>query len=150
MKIVIGCDHAAPEYREMIKEELLAAGHEVIDLGVQAGEKADYPDVAEKAGRLVADGTCEKGILICGTGVGMSIAANKIPGVRAACCSDLSSARLCRAHNDANVLCFGQRIVGSEVAKELVEVFLRTPFEGGRHARRVDKIRALDGGRHDA
>ena len=150
MKIVIGCDHAAPEYREMIKEELLAAGHEVIDLGVKAGEKADYPDVAEKAGRLVADGTCEKGILICGTGVGMSIAANKIPGVRAACCSDLSSARLCRAHNDANVLCFGQRIVGSEVAKELVEVFLRTPFEGGRHARRVDKIRALDGVRHDA
>jgi len=148
MKIVIGCDHAAPEYREMIKEELLAAGHEVVDLGVRAGEKADYPDVAAKAGRLVADGTCERGILICGTGIGMSIAANKIPGVRAACCSDPTSARLCRSHNDANVLCFGQRIVGSETAKELVEVFLRTSFEGGRHERRVGKISALDGERH--
>ena len=150
MKIVIGCDHAAPEYREMIKEELLAAGHEVVDLGVEKGEKADYPDIAEKGARLVASGACERGILICGTGIGMSIAANKIPGVRAACLSDPTSARLCRAHNDANILCFGQRIVGSETAKELVAVFLSTPFEGGRHAGRVMKINALDGEKHGA
>ncbi|MBR5743534.1 MAG: RpiB/LacA/LacB family sugar-phosphate isomerase, partial [Clostridia bacterium] len=100
--------------------------------------------------RMVSSGECERGVLICGTGIGMSIAANKIPGVRAAACSDPTSARLCRAHNDANVLCFGQRVVGSEVAKELVKVFLETPFEGGRHARRVAKIDALDGESHGA
>ena len=145
MKIAIGCDHAACEYKVMVREYLLENGYEVVDEGIEKGEKADYPDIAEKVGLRVASGECEKGILICGTGIGMSIAANKVNGVRAAVVSDPYSARLCRAHNDANILCFGQRVVGSEVALELVKAFLATEHEGGRHAGRVAKIMAIEG-----
>ena len=116
-----------------------------VSCGIEKGEKADYPDIAEKVGKLVASGECEKGVLICGTGIGMSIAANKVNGVRAAVVSDPYSARLCRAHNDANILCFGQRVVGSEVALELVKAFFATEHEGGRHAGRVAKIMAIEG-----
>lgn len=145
MKIAMGCDHAAVEYKNQIRDLLRAQGHEVTDVGIEAGEKADYPDIAEKVGGLVAGGTAEKGILICGTGVGMSIAANKVHGVRAAVVSEAYSAKLCRQHNDANILCFGQRVVGIEVALELVKVFLETEHEGGRHAGRVEKIMAIEG-----
>ncbi len=145
MKIAIGCDHAACEYKVMVREYLLENGYEVVDEGIEKGEKADYPDIAEKVGKLVASGECEKGVLICGTGIGMSIAANKVNGVRAAVVSDPYSARLCRAHNDANILCFGQRVVGSEVALELVKAFFATEHEGGRHAGRVAKIMAIEG-----
>ena len=145
MKIAIGCDHAACEYKVMVREYLLGNGYEVVDEGIEKGEKADYPDIAEKVGLRVASGECVKGILICGTGIGMSIAANKVNGVRAAVVSDPYSARLCRAHNDANILCFGQRVVGSEVALELVKTFLAAEHEGGRHAGRVAKIMAIEG-----
>ena len=145
MKIAMGCDHAAVEYKNQIRDLLRAQGHEVTDVGIEAGEKADYPDIAEKVGGLVAGGTAEKGILICGTGVGMSIAANKVNGIRAAVVSEAYSAKLCRQHNDANILCFGQRVLGIEVALELVKVFLETKHEGGRHAGRVDNIMAIEG-----
>jgi len=144
MKISIGCDHAAVAYKNMIRDSLREQGHEVFDMGIEAGEKADYPDIAEKVSREVSVGRCERGILICGTGIGMSIAANKVRGIRAAVVSDPVSARLCREHNDANVLCFGERIVGSVMAEELVKVFLSTDFLGDRHQRRVDKIIALE------
>lgn len=144
MKIAIGCDHAACEYKAMVKDYLLENGYEVVDEGIEKGEKADYPDIAEQVGQRVASGECEKGILICGTGIGMSIAANKVDGVRAAAVSEPYSARLCRAHNDANILCFGQRVVGSEVALELVKAFLSTAHEGGRHTGRVAKIMAIE------
>lgn len=144
MKIAMGCDHAAVEYKNQIRDLLRSQGHCVTDVGIEAGEKADYPDIAEKVGLLVADNQAEKGILICGTGIGMSIAANKVRGVRAAVVSDSYSARLCRMHNDANILCFGQRVVGIEVAMELVRVFLETDHEGGRHAGRVEKIMAIE------
>jgi len=144
MKISIGCDHAAVAYKNMIRDSLREQGHEVLDLGIEYGEKADYPDIAEKVSLEVSEDRCERGILICGTGIGMSIAANKVKGIRAAAVSDPVSARLCREHNDANVLCFGERIVGSVMAEELVRVFLSTDFLGERHQRRVEKIIALE------
>ena len=131
MKIAIGCDHAGPELKAEILAHLDEKGVEYTDFGIQAGEKVDYPDK-------------EMGILICGTGIGMSMSANKIKGIRAACCSDYFSAKYTRAHNDANVLCIGARVLGAGLAIELVDVFLETEFEGGRHQRRVDKISELE------
>ena len=138
MKIVIGCDHAALTLKDAVKAHLLELGHEVKDFGIyQAGEKCDYPEKAAEVARYLRDGNAERGILICGTGVGMSIAANKVKGIRCALCSDSLSAEMTRRHNDANIIAMGAGIVGPNLARRMVEVFLNTEFEGGRHARRV-------------
>ncbi|MBR1563407.1 MAG: ribose 5-phosphate isomerase B [Ruminococcus sp.] len=145
MKIAIGNDHAAPELKLAVKAHLEEKGFEVIDKGCAVGEKCDYPDAAAAVCREITEGGCELGILICGTGLGMSYAANKIKGIRAACCSDYFSARLSREHNNANVLCFGARVVGEGTALDLVDIFVDTPFSGDeRHQRRIDKITALE------
>lgn len=147
--IAIGCDHAALTLKEAVKAHLIEKGLEVKDFGIyEAGEKCDYPDMAGRVTRFVREGGAERGILICGTGVGMSIAANKVRGIRACCCSDVFSARMCRRHNDANILTFGERVVGQGLALELVDAFLSEEFEGGRHARRVDLITALEEEEH--
>lgn len=142
--IAIGNDHAAPRLKMQILEFLDEKGIEYKDFGCAEGEKCDYPVKAKEVCDAIISGECDKGILICGTGVGMAISANKIKGIRAAACSDYFSAKYTRAHNDANVLCFGERVVGAGLACELVDVFLNTEFEGGRHQRRVDLIKALE------
>ena len=142
--IGIGNDHAAIELKEAICEHLRERNIEFRDYGIRHGEKIDYPDMAEMVCRDVVSGKLEKAILLCGTGVGISISANKIDGIRACCCSDAFSAKYTRLHNDANVLCMGGRVVGPGLACELADVFLDTGFEGGRHQRRVDKITALE------
>lgn len=142
--IAIGNDHAAVSLKKAVCEYLDSKGIIYKDFGCGEGEKCDYPDKAKEVCEAVTSGEYEKAILICGTGVGMSMAANKIKGIRAACCSDYFSVKFTRLHNDANVLCFGERVVGAGLATELVEVFLSTEFEGGRHATRVDKISALE------
>lgn len=143
--IAIGCDHAGLELKNEVIKFLEESGISYEDVGTYTKDSCDYPVFAEKVARAVQSGKAEKGILICGTGLGMSYAANKVKGIRAACLSDSASARLARQHNDANVLCFGQNIVGKAVALELVKIFLETEFEGGRHERRValiDEIKA--------
>ena len=137
MKIAFGNDHAAGELKPLLLELIGELGHEVIDVGVAAGEAVDYPIPGEKVGRLVA---C-KGVLVCGTGVGISLAANKVKGIRAAACSDTATARLIREHNNANVIAIGARIVGAELAKDIVKAFLTTDFSGDeRHVRRISLI----------
>ncbi len=142
--IGIGNDHAAVELKLAICEHLKERGIEFKDYGIGEGEKIDYPDAAEMVCRDVVSGKLEKAILLCGTGIGISIAANKIKGIRACACSDAFSAKYTRLHNDANALCLGGRVVGPGLACELVDIFLDTEFEGGRHQRRVDKITALE------
>ena len=145
VRISIGADHAGYELKESIKRALAARGVAVDDVGTYSGDSVDYPDyAAEVAGRVVS-GESDRGILVCGTGIGMAMAANKIDGVRAAPVHDAASARLAREHNDANVLTLGARLTQTDLALELVRIFLDTPFEGGRHQRRVDKITALEG-----
>ena len=144
MKIAIGNDHAAVELREVITEYLKELGHEVTNYGAAAGEKCDYPTVGQKVGEVVAAGQYDCGILICGTGVGISIAANKVKGIRAAVCSDTATARLVKQHNNANILAFGARIVGTELAKDIVKAYLDAQFEGGRHQRRIDMISDIE------
>lgn len=144
MKIAIGNDHSAVELKNIIKELVIEKGYEVIDLGTNSTESCDYPLYGEKVGRAVAEGEADLGIAICGTGLGISLAANKVKGVRACVCSEPYTARMSRLHNNANVLCFGARVVGSELAKMITEVWLDTEFEGGRHQRRVDLIMAIE------
>lgn len=144
MKIAVACDHAGTDVKDRLAAQLAKAGHQVDDCGCQGGDSVDYPDYAEAVSRKVAAGQVERGILICGTGIGMSIAANKVPGVRAAKVNDPEEARLSRAHNDANVICVGARVLDPSVLDATVEAFLSGTFEGGRHARRVGKINALD------
>lgn len=144
MKIAIGNDHAAVELKHHIMKYLQDAGHEVQDFGVDAGERADYPCQAEKVAKAIASGAAERGIVICGTGIGISIAANKVHGIRCACVSEPVSARLCRAHNNCNMIAFGERIVGKQMAEGIVDAFLETEAEGGRHANRVDLIMKLE------
>ena len=145
MKIAIGNDHAAPELKLSVKAHLEERGFTVVDMGCAPGERCDYPDTAADVCRKVVSGECELGILICGTGLGMSYAANKVKGIRAACCSDYFSARLSREHNNANVLCFGARVVGEGMALDLADIFVDTPFSGDeRHQRRLDKITAIE------
>ena len=144
MKVAIGADHAGYRLKEHLRACLLGWGHDVIDLGTTSTESVDYPDFGAAVGRAVAEGRAERGVAICGSGIGISIAANKVPGVRAALVQDPLAARLSREHNDANVVCFGERLVGIALAEAALEVFLMTPFSGGRHAGRVDKLRALD------
>ena len=143
--IAIGCDHAALDFKKSIIEHLTANGYEVQDEGCYSSESADYPDYAKKVADAVASGACEKGILICGTGIGMSIAANKVKGIRCALCSDTFSARATREHNDANVLALGERVIGQGLALDIVDMFLRTPFSGdARHVRRIAKISQME------
>lgn len=144
MKIVIGNDHAAYEMKFVIKKYLEDKGYEVINVGCDTADRVDYPDYAEKVGNAVISGEADLGIAICGTGVGMSIAANKIKGIRAVVCSEPYSAKLSRMHNNANVLCFGARVVGEELAKMIVDEWLAAEFLGERHAERVNKITALE------
>ena len=144
MKLAIGNDHVAVEMKKEIKKYLEDKGIEVIDVGTNSTESFNYPISGYKVGKMVASGEVDGGVLICGTGVGMAIAANKVKGIRACCCSDTFSARMTRAHNDANILTFGERVVGQGLAMELVDAFLTTEFEGGRHQRRVDLITKLE------
>ena len=143
-KIIIGCDHAAPELKNTVRDHLIARGFDVEDVGVHTTASCHYPDIARKVCSKIQSGEREMGILICGTGIGMSMAANKHTGIRAACCSDTFSARLTRAHNDANVLCFGARVVGAGLALELVDAFVNTAFEGGKHQTRVDMVMQIE------
>ena len=140
MKIAVGADHAGVELKERLARNLERQGHEVLDLGTKGSDSVDYPDFAGAVAGAVREGRAERGLLVCGTGIGMSIRANREPGVRAAKCNDPFEARMARAHNDANVLCLGARVVDASVAEELVTLFLATPFEGGRHALRVAKM----------
>ncbi len=143
MKIALGADHAGFELKEKIKEFLQDAGHEVLDLGCHSTESVDYPVYGAKVAKAVLQGEAERGILVCGTGLGMSMVANRFPGIRAALCHELFTARMSRLHNDANVLVLGGRVIGDVLALEMVKVFLETPFEGGRHLRRVNQIDEL-------
>jgi ribose 5-phosphate isomerase B len=144
MRVAIGCDHAAVTLKDALVRELSSAGLQMQDEGTFTGDSVDYPDFAARVARLVASGAADRGIVLCGSGIGVSIAANKIHGVRASLCHDVTTARLARQHNDANVLCLGARTTGSVVAADVVHAWLDTEFEGGRHARRVDKISALE------
>jgi ribose 5-phosphate isomerase B len=143
-RIVFGSDHAGLALRAEAVRVAREAGFEVEDLGPFPGESVDYPDYAARVGAAVAAGSARLGVLVCGTGIGMSIAANKLKGIRAAHCTTEYEARMARAHNDANVLCVGERVIGLGLGGAVVAAFLAQPFEGGRHQRRVDKISALD------
>ena len=144
MRIAIGCDHGGIVLKPAVTQYLRSQGHEVVDFGSYDGERVDYPVYAEKVAKAVASGDCAKGVLLCGTGIGMSIAANKVKGIRAAVLSDEFSAAACSAHNDANILCLGGRVVSPEKAVKLTDLWLSTPFEGDRHLRRLAMIAALD------
>ncbi len=144
MKLAVGMDHAAFALKEELLSFLRALGHTVVDKGTCDASSCDYPDFAAAVARAVASGECDRGVLLCGTGIGMSIAANKIPGIRAALVGDEKSAELSRQHNDANVFCAGARLHPTLRIAELLKIWLSTPFEGGRHQRRVDKISALE------
>ena len=142
--VVFGADHGGFELKGVLIEQAKEMGYRALDAGIFTPDAADYPDNAEKAARIMLAGRADKAVLICGTGVGISISANKIPGVRCALCSDVTSARLSREHNDANALALGGRIVGAELAKDILRAFLCTGFLGGRHELRVNKIMALE------
>ncbi|MBM6948778.1 ribose 5-phosphate isomerase B [Mordavella massiliensis] len=143
MKIGIGNDHSAVEMKQEVMKFLQDLGYEVVNYGTDSTESCDYPVYGEKVGRAVAAGDVDLGILICGTGVGISLAANKVKGVRAVVCSEPYSARLSRQHNNTNILAFGARVIGIELAKMIIEEWLNAEFEGGRHQRRVDMIMAI-------
>ena len=145
MKIVIGCDHAGYNIKNAVAKHVEEKGYEVVDVGTYSTDSCHYPVYASAACKKILEGECQLGILICGTGIGMSIAANKHKGIRAACCSDTFSARLTREHNDANILCFGERVIGAGLACELVDAFLDAEFMGGKHATRVDMFMAFEG-----
>ncbi|MBX2800278.1 MAG: ribose 5-phosphate isomerase B [Myxococcales bacterium] len=140
MKVAVGSDHAGLSLKAEVIGHLQALGHEVHDVGTHGSESVDYPDFGRQVASMVADGGAERGVLVCGTGQGMAMAANKIPNVRAAVVSDTFSARMAMLHNDARVLCLGERVVGAGLALQLVDAWLGETFEGGRHARRVGKI----------
>jgi len=141
---VVACDHAAVAAKRIVIDALRNYGVSAEDLGVEEGVSVDYPDYAVKVASEVSAGRADWGVLLCGTGIGMSIAANKLPGVRAALVHDVTTARMARAHNDANVLVLGGGLLGDRLLRDVVQVWVETEFEGGRHARRVDKINALD------
>lgn len=143
-KIIIGCDHGALNLKAAVIAHLKDKGIEVEDVGTYTAASCNYPDYAHKVCEKVQDGTYELGILCCGTGIGMSMAANKHKGIRAAACENCFSARMTRAHNNANVLCMGERVIGPGLACDIVDLFISTDFEGGRHAVRVGMIDALD------
>ncbi len=144
MKIAIGCDHGGLEHKNAIIAHLKERGFEVVNFGTDTLDSVDYPDIAVKVCNAVVNHECERGILVCGTGIGMSIAANKVKGIRAAALSDHYSAKYTRLHNDANILCLGGRVIGIGTALELTDIFTDTQYEGGRHQKRLDKIAALE------
>ena len=144
MKISIGSDHGAFTMKEHLKQYLTEQGHQVVDCGTYSTDSCDYADFAKAAAQLVASGECDRGIVMCTTGVGISIAANKVRGIRCALCSEPYSAEMTRRHNDANMLAMGGALIGPNMADRIVDVFLNTEFEGGRHARRVGKIMAIE------
>ena len=144
MKIVVGSDHAAYELKEAIKEKLLNEGHEVIDVGCDSTESVDYPKYGHAVGRTVASGEAERGIAVCGSGIGISIACNKVPGIRAALCTSVEMAEMCRRHNNANVVCMGARMISQELAFDIIDTWMTTDFEGGKHLRRINEIEDLD------
>lgn len=145
MKIALGSDHGGYALKCDIIQLLEKLGHEYKDFGCYSTESCDYPDFGEAVGRAVASGECERGIVICGTGIGISISANKVHGIRAALCGDCFSAEMTRRHNDANILALGERVTGPGLALKICDIFLDTPFDGGRHARRVEKMMAIEG-----
>jgi ribose 5-phosphate isomerase B len=141
LKVAIGCDHGGLDLKDTVKAVLIKLGHEIDDQGCNSPESVDYPNFANAVSSLVKDGTCERGILICGTGIGMSMAANRIPGIRAALCHEMFSARMSREHNDANILCIGARVTGHGLAAEIVRTWMTTDFAGGRHQRRIEMFK---------
>jgi ribose 5-phosphate isomerase B len=143
-RIAIGSDHAGYDLKQHLISILTAGGHEAVDLGTDSTEPCDYPPICAAVGRRVRDGDADIGIVLGGSGQGEQLSANKVHGVRAALCNDLFTARLARAHNDANVLSMGARVVGTGLAEEILSTFLATPFEGGRHARRVEQVMAIE------
>ena len=145
MKIAIGCDHGGLEHKNAIAEHLKELGYKVEDFGIYEQVSVDYPQIAKKVCQSIQKGDNKLGILVCGTGIGMSIAANKFKGIRAAACSEHFSAKYTRLHNNSNVLCLGGRVIGVGTAVELAELFVKTEFEGGRHQRRVDMITDIEG-----
>ncbi len=149
MKIAIGADHAGFTLKDQVRDALRQAGHEVIDAGANSADSTDYPDYAAAVAKDVASGSADRGVLVCSTGVGMSIAANKVPGIRAALGYNADEVRLTRAHNDANVLALGARYTDLATANDLIRIFVETPFEGGRHTRRVEKIAKLEEEEYD-
>ena len=145
MKIALGCDHGALELKNKVAKQLESKGYEVADYGTYTPDSCDYPDFAAAAARAVANGECERGIVMCTTGIGISIAANKVKGIRCALLSDVMSARLTREHNDTNMMALGAGVVGPNLALEIVDPWLTTPFsESPRHQRRIDKVMALE------
>lgn len=144
MKIAIGCDHGGLEHKNAIVEHLKERGFEIIDFGIYEQKSVDYPEIAVKVANCIVSGEAERGFLVCGTGIGMSLAANKVKGIRAAACSEHFSAKYTRLHNDSNILCLGGRVIGVGTALELADLFVDTEFEGGRHQRRVDMITAIE------
>ncbi len=141
--VALAADHAGYELKRQLSEELARLGYGVLDLGTDGPESVDYPDYGKSLAEALASGQAPRGVVVCGTGIGISISANRNPAVRAALCHDSTTARLARQHNDANVLAIGARITGLETAKDILRAFLETPFEGGRHVRRVEKLGAL-------
>ena len=144
MKVAIGCDHGGLHLKEDIKSLLADGGYEVTDFGTNSTDSVDYPDIAVPVANAVANGEFDRGILICGTGIGIGIAANKVKGIRAALCHDTFSAHASREHNNANILTMGERIIGPGLARDIVKIWLTTQFEGGRHERRVAKIADIE------
>jgi len=144
VKIAVGSDHSGFRLKQEVLSWLSEMGHEALDFGTASADSVDYPDYALSACEAVASGKAGLGILVCGTGLGMAITANKVPGIRAVTCSDTFSARCSREHNDANVLCLGERVIGFGVARDIVETWLASSFAAGRHVRRVDKIAAIE------
>ncbi len=144
MNIAIASDHAGYEMKNFIKNVLFEMGHRVIDMGTDSSCSVDYPDYAEAVAKAISEGLYERGILICGTGIGMSIVANKFKNIRAALCNDIFTAKMSRLHNNANILCIGARVIGIGLAEEIVKTWITTPFEGERHSRRIDKINLIE------
>ena len=140
MKLVIGSDHAAYELKEAIKEKLTGEGHEIIDVGCDSTESVDYPKYGHAVGRAVASGEAERGIAVCGSGIGISIACNKVPGIRAALCTSVEMAEMCRRHNNANVVCMGARMISRELAFDIIDTWMTTDFEAGNHLLRINEI----------
>ncbi len=147
MKLAIGCDHGGIDLKVEIVKHLEERGIELVDFGITEYKSVNYPEIALPVAKAVASGQCDRGILVCGTGIGMSMAANKVKGIRAAVCSDHFSAKFTRLHNDANILCLGGRVIGPGVANEMVDLFIDTEYEGGRHATRVQMIADIENGK---
>ena len=145
MNIAMACDHGGLRLKNVLKEYLLVNGYEVEDFGTNSEDSCDYPDYAGKAAKAVASGACDKGVVVCGTGIGVSITANKVNGIRCALCHDVFSAKATRAHNDSNMIAMGQRVIGEGLALEILKAWLSTEFEGGRHVQRIEKMMAYEG-----